>query len=66
MSSAHLIYFQYRYLHSKVHENENLHLFAFYDPGASFTLNKEFENYLVNRFKEGNPDRLFLLPHNTK
>ncbi|KAK1383971.1 hypothetical protein POM88_021706 [Heracleum sosnowskyi] len=53
------------YLHSKVHENDNLDLFAFCDPGATFTLNSEFEAYLFNHLKEGNPDRLFLLPHNT-
>ncbi|KAK1397374.1 hypothetical protein POM88_007237 [Heracleum sosnowskyi] len=53
------------YLHSKVHENDNLDLFAFCDPGATFTLNNEFEAYLFNHLKEGNPDRLFLLPHNT-
>ncbi|KAK1352099.1 hypothetical protein POM88_053813 [Heracleum sosnowskyi] len=40
------------YLHSKVHGNENLDLFAFCDPGATFTLNIEFEAYLFNRLKE--------------
>ncbi|KAK1356780.1 hypothetical protein POM88_050036 [Heracleum sosnowskyi] len=53
------------YLHSKVHENDNLDLFAFCDPGATFTVNSEFEAYLFNRLKEGNHDHLFLLPHNT-
>ncbi|KAK1361443.1 hypothetical protein POM88_045917 [Heracleum sosnowskyi] len=53
------------YLHSKVHENDNLDLFAFCDPGATFTPNSDFEAYLFNRLKEGNPDRLFFLSHNT-
>ncbi|KAK1362597.1 hypothetical protein POM88_047071 [Heracleum sosnowskyi] len=53
------------YLHSKVHENDNLDLFAFCDPGATFTLNSDFEAYLFNRLREGNPDRLFFFPHNT-
>lgn len=52
-------------LHVVVSENNNLDLFAFVDPGATFTLNSEFETYLVNRLKEGNPDRLFLMPHNS-
>ncbi|KAK1372729.1 hypothetical protein POM88_028924 [Heracleum sosnowskyi] len=41
------------YLHSKVHENDNLDLFAFSDLGATFTLNSEFEAYLFNHLKEG-------------
>lgn len=57
---------QCRYLHSVVRENDNMEQFAFCDPGATFTLNSDFEANLVSRFKEGNPDRLFLLPHNSK
>ncbi|KAL6535035.1 hypothetical protein OROMI_026409 [Orobanche minor] len=47
-----------------VRENDNLDLFAFCDPGAAFNLNSHFETYLINRFNEGDPDRLFLLPVN--
>ncbi|KAL8125435.1 hypothetical protein AgCh_012939 [Apium graveolens] len=54
------------YLHCMVCENENLEQFAFCDPGVSFTLNNNFEDNLVSRFKEGNPDRLFFMPHNSK
>ncbi|XP_074335674.1 uncharacterized protein LOC141672885 [Apium graveolens] len=53
------------YLHSVVIGNNNHELFAFCDPGATFTLNNDFENNLVNRLKEDNPDRLFLKPHNS-
>ncbi|XP_074377610.1 uncharacterized protein LOC141719127 [Apium graveolens] len=53
------------YLHCMVCENENLEQFAFCDPGVSFTLNNNFEDNLVSRFKEGNPDRLFFMPHNS-
>lgn len=49
-----------------VRENDNLEQFAFCDPGASFTVNSDFEATLVRRLKEGNPDRLFLMPHNSK
>ncbi|KAL8107917.1 hypothetical protein AgCh_024353 [Apium graveolens] len=54
-----------RYLHSVVIGNNNHELFAFCDPGATFTVNDDFENNLVNRLKEGNPGRLFLMPHNS-
>ncbi|XP_074336394.1 uncharacterized protein LOC141673543 [Apium graveolens] len=53
------------YLHSVVIGNNNHELFAFFDPGATFTVNDDFENNLVNRLKEGNPGRLFLMPHNS-
>lgn len=47
-------------------ENGNLDVYAFCDPGACFTLNNDFEANIVNRLKEGNPDRLFLMPHNAR
>ena len=50
-----------------VRENGTKDQFDFRDPGASVNLmNNSFEDYLVNRFKEGNPARLFLIPHNSK
>ncbi|KAL6582610.1 hypothetical protein OROMI_004688 [Orobanche minor] len=52
------------YLHSVVHENENLDMFAFCDPGVAFNPDNRFETYLINRMKGGNPDRLFFLPVN--
>lgn len=61
-----LIYFRYRYLHNVACENGNVGLFGFIDPGATFPISIEFTAYLVNRFKEGDPDRLFIMPHNTK
>lgn len=59
-------FFAYRYLHTLVQKNEDLEVYAFCDPGATFALNKDFESYVVNRLKEGNPDRLFLMPHNQR
>jgi hypothetical protein len=47
-------------------ENNNTEQFAFCHPGASFNPNMHFEDSLVARFKEGNPDRLFLMPHNSE
>ncbi|XP_074327743.1 uncharacterized protein LOC141665654 [Apium graveolens] len=52
------------YLHTVVTENDDLDLFAFCDPGVTFSLNKGFESYIVNWLKEGNVDRVFFLPHN--
>ncbi|KAL8123265.1 hypothetical protein AgCh_011296 [Apium graveolens] len=53
------------YLHSEMSERPELaDTFAFIDPGSTYYLNAEFETYIVNRLKEGNPDRLFFLPHN--
>ena len=54
------------YLHTVVSENGDLDLFAFCDPGVKFSLNKVFESYIINRLKEGNVDRVFLLPHNER
>ncbi|XP_074356488.1 uncharacterized protein LOC141696210 [Apium graveolens] len=53
------------YLHSEMSERPELaETFAFIDPGSTYYLNAEFETYIMNRLKEGNPDRLFFLPHN--
>lgn len=51
-----------------VRASENLDSFVFCDPGFTFTfsVNKDLEDYIVKRLKEGNPDRLFLMPHNNK
>ncbi|KAL8091616.1 hypothetical protein AgCh_034029 [Apium graveolens] len=55
------------YLHSEMSERPELaEKFAFIDPGSTYYLNTEFETYIMNRLKEGNPDRLFFLPHNQK
>lgn len=43
-----------------VRASDNLDTFGFCDPGFTFSVNKELEAYIVNRLKEGNPDRLFL------
>ncbi|XP_063947027.1 uncharacterized protein LOC135151763 [Daucus carota subsp. sativus] len=40
-------------------------MYAFCDPATIFTNSTDIERNLVNRLKEGNPDRLFLLPYNT-
>lgn len=56
-----------RYLHTKIREMpDGLETFAFVDPGATFNINDAFESYIVKRLKEGNPDRIFFLPHNEK
>lgn len=49
-----------------IREKDDLELFAFVDPAATFTINKDFESYVVKRLKEGNPDRMFFMPHNQK
>ncbi|KAL8132351.1 hypothetical protein AgCh_008009 [Apium graveolens] len=51
------------YLHGVVLANNDLDMFAFFDPGATFTLNKEFERYFVQRLTDG-CDRVFLMPYN--
>ncbi|KAK1401439.1 putative Ulp1 protease family catalytic domain-containing protein [Heracleum sosnowskyi] len=37
---------------------------AFFDPGATFTLNNEFQHYVASKLKEGNQNRIYFLPHN--
>ncbi|KAK1401654.1 hypothetical protein POM88_001259 [Heracleum sosnowskyi] len=55
------------HLHTETSQRPELaETFAFIDPGSTFNLNGDFEAYIVNRLKEGNPDRLFFLPHNQK
>ena len=49
-----------------VRDNENWEMYDFCDPAAIFTNSRDIQTNLVNRLKEGNPDRLFLLPYNTK
>ncbi|KAL1826336.1 hypothetical protein ACET3Z_004748 [Daucus carota] len=53
------------YLHTVVRDNDELEMYAFCDPATIFTNSTDIERNLVNRLKEGNPDRLFLLPYNT-
>lgn len=61
------VYFFGRHLHAEISEHPELvETFAFVDPASSFFVNSEFEDYILNRFREGNPDRLFFLPHNKK
>lgn len=55
-----------RYLHNVLRKKNKLDYFGFIDPSASFTPNAEFEAALVRRLKEGNPDRVFFMPHNEK
>lgn len=45
---------------------EGLETFGFFDPGATYRINADFEAYVVKRLKEGNVDRVFFLPHNHK
>lgn len=60
-----LVYFFGRHLHAQITEQpEQAETFAFIDPGSTYNLNADFEACIVNRLKEGNPDRLFFLPHN--
>ena len=50
-----------RYLHIVIkrdRKNNDVVLYGFIDHGATFTLNKEFESYVVNRLKEGNYKRI--------
>ena len=56
----------YRYLHTVVSKNNDLESFAFIDPGATFKLNKDLEEYIVRRLLEGNASRIFFMPHNVK
>ncbi|KAL1802755.1 hypothetical protein ACET3Z_031402 [Daucus carota] len=53
------------HLHNEISEQQTLvETFAFVDPGSTYHLNANFEKYIVERLKEGNPDRLFFWPHN--
>lgn len=63
-----LVSFFGRHLHTEISQRQELaETFAFIDPGSTYYLNAgNFEAYIVNRLKEGNPDRLFFLPHNQK
>ncbi|KAL8091484.1 hypothetical protein AgCh_033917 [Apium graveolens] len=55
------------YLHYEMSEQPELEeTFAFIDPRSTYYLNTEFGTYIVNRLKEGNPDRLFFLLPNQK
>lgn len=61
------VYFFGRHLHAEISESPQLaETFAFVDPGSSFCMNADFENCILNRLREGNPDRLFFIPHNQK
>ena len=56
-----------RHLHNEISEQQTLaETFVFIDPGSTYHLNANFEKYIVERLKEGNPDRLFFWPHNQK
>ncbi|KAL1811201.1 hypothetical protein ACET3Z_021266 [Daucus carota] len=52
------------YLHGMIRENNEMDVYGFIDPGATFNLNKEFETYVVKRLMNGSYDRMFLMPHN--
>ncbi|XP_074347478.1 uncharacterized protein LOC141686337 [Apium graveolens] len=53
------------HLHSEIREIPELEeTFTFIDPGSTYHVNADFEAYILNRLREGNPDRLFFLPHN--
>lgn len=47
-------------------QKELLDMFGFFDPSATFNINSDFEAMVVRRLKEGNPDRVFFMPHNEK
>ncbi|KAK1390153.1 hypothetical protein POM88_018331 [Heracleum sosnowskyi] len=51
------------YLHNVMREKKLLDYFGFFDPSATFTLNANFEDLVVRRLKEGNPNRVFFMPH---
>ena len=49
---CHFFLFLGRYLHTVIkrdQKNDDVVLYGFIDPGATFTFNKEFESYVVNR-----------------
>lgn len=58
------IFFISSYLHTVIRARNDLELYAFVDPAATYNINKDFEAYIVKRLKEGNPDRMFFMPHN--
>lgn len=47
-------------------KNDDVVLYGFFDPGATFTLNDAFQVYFVNRLKESSPYRMYFMPHNHK
>ncbi|KAK1378991.1 hypothetical protein POM88_025735 [Heracleum sosnowskyi] len=51
------------YLHNVMREKKLLDYFGFFDLSATFTLNADFEALVVRRLKEGNPNRVFFMPH---
>ncbi|KAK1368206.1 hypothetical protein POM88_034298 [Heracleum sosnowskyi] len=51
------------YLHNVMREKKLLDYFGFFDPSATFTLNADFEALVVRRLNEGNPNRVFFMPH---
>ncbi|KAL8147496.1 hypothetical protein AgCh_004988 [Apium graveolens] len=55
------------YLHStikRVRKNDDVVLYGFFDPGANFNLNADFQRNVGSRLKEGNQNHIFFLPHN--
>ncbi|XP_074351633.1 uncharacterized protein LOC141690760 [Apium graveolens] len=55
------------HLHStikRVRKNDDVVLYGFFDPGANFNLNADFQRNVGSRLKEGNQNHIFFLPHN--
>lgn len=56
-----------RHLHStikKVRKNDDVVLYGFVDPGATFSLNADFQRYVGSRLREGNHNHIYFMPHN--
>ncbi|XP_074356002.1 uncharacterized protein LOC141695672 [Apium graveolens] len=47
-------------------KNDDVVLYGFFDPGATFTLNKSFHSYFVNRLKESSPYRIAMKSYNAQ
>ncbi|KAL8118050.1 hypothetical protein AgCh_015809, partial [Apium graveolens] len=55
------------HLHStikRVRKNDDVVLYGFFDPGANFNLNANFQRNVGSWLKEGNQNHIFFLPHN--
>ena len=46
--------------------NDDVFLYEFFDPGATYTLNEDFRRYVGSRLAAGNDNHIYFMPHNQK
>ncbi|KAL1818688.1 hypothetical protein ACET3Z_013557 [Daucus carota] len=55
------------HLHSTIkneRNNDDVFLYEFFDPAATFKLNGEFQSYVGSRLRKGNLNHIYFMPHN--